>query len=501
MRLLLSLLLAAATLSTPLCANDNTATTERHTSTQLGISPLPAANEIWYTAAGKVEPSGNKSFRASITSHSYDAETGQGVICFNTKLERLCDNAFYKNTLITSVTLPNSVTEIGEAAFKGCERLESVTLGGNIEELGTDAFNSCSNLRAFYGNMASADGRCLVADNTILAFAPAGIKEYTIAEGITSIGYHAFRDCSSLLVVRIPKSLTSISTEAFHGCTSLRCVHISDIAAWCKMSLSYYSNPLSNGAYLYLNGTLVTNLVLPSSVSEISSYAFNGCKSIKSVTLHQGVSEIGSCAFSGCVSLVEVTLPNSVTIIGDTAFDGCVMLERVTLSDSLIKLGVASFKDCKSLRSIAIPKSLKVVDWRTFWGCTSLEEVTLHEGITTLEVAAFRDCSALRSITLPESLTTIKDWAFRGCKELQSITLPQSTKELGEQVFGECYALKVVYCKPTTPPNAGNNLFRSHVEDEYIDLGCPIVVPSEALDSYTSANGWSDYAAYIVSSN
>ena len=130
------------------------------------------------------------------------------------------------------------------------------------------------------------------------------IPEKIFGKPVTSIGYGAFMDCEKLKRVKIPSSITSISWYAFDDCNSLERVDISDIGAWCNIRFSLQStNPLSYAKNLYLNGKLVTDLVIPNSVTEIGEYAFYGCESLTSVKIPNSVTSIGKNAFYNCTNL------------------------------------------------------------------------------------------------------------------------------------------------------------------------------------------------------
>ncbi len=144
------------------------------------------------------------------------------------------------------------------------------------------------------------------------------ITTVTIDNGVTSIGSYAFFNCS-LTSIEIPNSVTSIGSSAFYNCSKLTAVNISDIAAWCKIAFSSeYANPLYYAHNLDLNGTLVTDLIIPSNITSINNYAFHGCSSLTSVTIPNSVTSIGSNAFSSCSSLTSIEIPNSVTSIGSS---------------------------------------------------------------------------------------------------------------------------------------------------------------------------------------
>ena len=133
--------------------------------------------------------------------------------------------AFYDCSSLTSITIPDSVTSIGSAAFSGCSSLTSVTIPDSVTTIGNNAFRGCLSLQEFIGKFASEDGRCLIIDGTLKAFAPAGLTKYTIPDSVTTIGIQAFYNCESLTIAIIGDSVTSIGECAFVYCVSLTSVY------------------------------------------------------------------------------------------------------------------------------------------------------------------------------------------------------------------------------------------------------------------------------------
>ena len=193
---------------------------------------------------------------------------------------------------LTSVTIPNSVTSIGDGAFRGCSGLTSVTIGNRVTSIGDEAFDGCSGLTsvtipdsvtsigglAFYrcsGLTSVTIGNSVTSIGDSAFYYCRGLTSVTIGNSVTSIGDWAFSGCSGLTSVTIPDSVTSIGYGAFNGCRGLTGVYITDLAKWCAIDFSGYSaNPLEYAHNLYLNNELITNLIIPDSVTSIGNYAF-----------------------------------------------------------------------------------------------------------------------------------------------------------------------------------------------------------------------------------
>lgn len=303
------------------------------------------------------------------------------------------DRAFYNCNLLTSITIPDSVTDIGVMAFYNCSSLTDISIPYSVFNIGASAFMNCSSL--------------------------------------TSVNIAGFK---------------FIGTHAFYGCTSLEAVNTTDLAIWCEMMFSNeFSNPLYYAGNLYINGMEATEITIPDRVAgSINQYAFSGCTSLTSVTLPNCVTSIYEGAFSGCSSLTQINTYN-VAYIGSRAFEGCSSLTSITLFEGITELGEFTFSGCTSLTSFTFPSvMLNIGDW-TFYNCTSLSSVIIPNGIETIGYYTFSGCSSLTSITIPDSVRTIGDGAFYDCGLLTNITLPNSIKTIGFEAFIYCDQITDVY--------------------------------------------------------
>ena len=231
------------------------------------------------------------------------------------------------------------------------------------------------------------------------------LASITIPNSVTTIGDNAFWDCSSLESITIPNSVTSIEDYAFYGCKSFKEVHISNISAWCNIEFEdYYSNPLYYAKNLYLNGELVTNLVIPTDITAIKNYAFYNCSSLESITIPNSITSIGSYAFYNCSSLASITIPNSVTSIGSCAFEDCSSLKDVQILDGVTTIGYSAFSGCTAMESLYISNTIENIGEYAFDGCNNLLDIIIgsKKAITASENIFSNDAYINACLFVPE---------------------------------------------------------------------------------------------------
>ena len=226
---------------------------------------------------------------------------------------------------------------------------------------------------------------------------PSSVSYSGTTYSVTSIGYDAFRDCSSL---------TSPVYNAY---------------VFAFMPISY------SGAY----------------------------------TIPDGIESIAGGAFSGCSSLTSVTIPNSVTSIGYEAFYECTGLTSVTISNSVTSIGDRAFCYCSSLTSVTIPNSVTSIGYDAFYRCSGLTSVTIPNSVTSIGDYAFSECYSLTFIDIPNSVTSIGRSAFQYCYGLTSVILGTSVKVIEEHAFYDCTAIETITCYSMRPPTVNNDAFWS----------------------------------------
>ena len=313
-------------------------------------------------------------------------------------------------------------------------------------------------------------------------------SDYTV----TSIGYGAFYNCSSLTSVFIPNSVTSIDDEACSWCSSLTSVTIpnsvtfigdsafSECSSLTSVSIPNSVTSIGNSVFYWCRK--LTSVTIPNSVSSIGNSAFWGCSSLTSVDIPNSVTSIGYGAFSVCSSLTSVTIPNSMTSIGDVAFWGCSSLTSVDIPNSVTSIGNSAFSECSSLTSVDIPNSVTSIGERAFEGCSSLTSIIIPNSVTSIGEWAFYSCSNLTSVTIPNSVTSIGDSAFFNCSSLTSVTIPNSVTSIGSSTFYGCSSLTSATI-PNSVTSIGESAFR------YCSSLTSVAIPN----SVTSIGEWAFY--------
>ena len=312
----------------------------------------------------------------------------------------------------TSVTYNNktySVTSIGQGAFNNCSELTSVTIPEYITSIGNNSFDFCSGLTTVTYNA-------------------------TNCTTMGSSSYPIFMYANALTTINIGNNVVSIPQYAFSGCNGLNAVYYAgNIAQWC--GITFNSQPLGFAGNLYINNELVTNLVIPTTVTEIKEKAFYCATCLTSVTIGNSVTTIGENAFYGCTGITSLSIGNSVTTVGDCAFQGCRGMTSLTIGNSLTSIGYEVFSECSGLTSITIPNSVTSIGQEAFRYCSALTSLTIGNSVASIGSRAFYNCSGLTSLTIPSSVRNIDCEAFSNCSSLTSVSIPNTVTNVCYSIF------------------------------------------------------------------
>lgn len=332
----------------------------------------------------------------SVTNIGYGAFRGSSItsIKIPNSVTRICTGAFSECAKLTSITIPDSVTEINGYAFSECTKLTNITIPKSVTCIASNTFSDCSSL-----------------------------KSVTIPNGVTSIDEGAFSDCTKLASITIPNSVTSIGKGTFSGCSSLK-------------SIMVPNGVVSIGEFAFENCSSLTNIEIPNSVTSIGWDAFSNTNWYNNHS--DGLIIVGKVLYKykGIMpNNTDIIIPEGTVAISKDAFYECNGLRSVSIPDSVTNIGEAVFDGCSNLASINLPNSITCISNNIFWGCSKLSSITIPSSVTSIGYNAFVDCSSLKSITIPDSVTSIGSNAFGGCSNLKSITTSDNISYIGEYAF------------------------------------------------------------------
>ena len=413
-----------------------------------------------------------------------------------TGLSILQSSAFYGCSNLSTIYLPNSITEIKSSAFQSCEGIKRIELPNNLRIIGVHAFDSCSSLKTIYipENILyieqEAFARCTSLEtinipkgiSTISKSTFLGCKSLSqiiIPKGITTIDETAFSGCSVLSSITLSNTITNIKDTAFKDCVKLTAIHYSGtIEEWCTKK---FSMPTTTSYNLYIDNIKIQNVNIPKIASKINDGAFAGCISISEISISDGITSIGDKSFFGCTNLKNIHIPASITSIGKSAFYGCKSLSSIIIPEGVKSIGASAFRLCTSLRNITIPSSLTSTDDQSFpiirltenpsdyrlyiyytgtleqW-CTKtwsfdadsdtqrrkydlyinnekVSNIVIPDNITSLSEGAFCGCSSIINVTISDGVNGIGRYAFEECPNLVEVTIPETVISIGYRAF------------------------------------------------------------------
>ena len=390
----------------------------------------------------------------------------------------------FTGNMIKSVIIDGDCElKIGEYAFSNCSSLERVALGGNVIEIGEYAFYRDSAIK----EIRFGEGIVELGESAF-AYTGATVSEIKLPEGLVRIDYGAF---SSMNIGKlyIPSTLESIGNYTFsranHDTTAaIEEVHIGDLETWFEIRFgdendggnsNGSANPLSVGAALFVDGELITELVIPESVTEIGARALMGYQYVTSVMLHSGVAYIGDGAFYRCGALERVyadslehwmrlefsSFEANPLINGSDLYVGGEIFTTFVIPEDMTEVIGNTFAGCTSLTDIVFHANVKEIG-DMFYQCQNIKNIYLTDlaawcGIDSYKIPRseegvdfYLDGELIVDLVIPEKVTSIKGTAFSGCKSIKSVYIHERVTYINENVFYECVNLERVELEKTT---------------------------------------------------
>ena len=408
-------------------------------------------------------------YLGSTSNDVIDIEKDFQVSGLNYEVEIIGKNAFYSSDNISSIKIPDTVTQIKEQAFYYCWSATLESLPAQLTEIGESAFSSCGS-----------------------------ITSIKIPDTVTEMGYGAFSNCINLNNIKIGTGLSLLDDAVFSGCSSLKDITI-------PYNIERIGDSVFNGC------SKLKSIKIPDTVTEMGFGAFASCSSLNNITIGTGLSLLNNNVFSGCSSLEDITIPNNIKKIGNDVFGGCSKLKFIRIPDytkdqisggpwgapkasviwkgtllvpennpkyvyeydentkegvitkyigtdadvnieqdfkslgkPVTEIGDYAFANSDTLKSVIVPSSVTKLGRDAFSSSTLLESVSLPDSLTEIGQNCFNSCGKLKNVNIPGNLKSIGASAFNRCSSIQSIELPETVNDMGSSVFSGCSSLKNV---------------------------------------------------------
>lgn len=389
------------------------------------------------------------------------------------------DYLLYKVNNCKTLTLPESLTSIGNWTFRGMAALESIVIPNAVTEMGTYAF----------------------ADDTSLKSAKLSTSCPWLKEGL-------FSECNTLQSITIPSVVTKMDGYMFTNCKSLTSATFEDGTDLIEMGygasgkdyglfrdcplktlnlgrwLSYNTEKASRSPFYYIYK--LKNLNIGENVKVIDKYMFSYCTGLETVYLPDNITSVNLWGFRGCYSLKSVRLSEKLSQVGDYGFSGCTSLDNVTFPASMTSVASNSFSDCTALRKLDLGQNLLIIGPSAFENDKALEGIEIPSTLYGLGVASFKNCTSLPYVEV-KSISSVGKEAFMGCTGLKWISLSDKTTSLGENSFAGCNNIAYVKSYATTAPEGLVNF-----PSEVVANGT-LFVPEGYEDDYTYSATWEDW--------
>ncbi len=384
------------------------------------------------------------------------------------------DDLLYKVNNCASLTLPESLTSIGDRTFAGMSKLRSIVIPNSVTAIDYSAFE----------------------DDTAL-------ESVRLSTSCPYLPKYMFSGCSGLKTITIPAVVNKMNDKMFTNCTSLTTVIFDDAPE--MIDMGYGSSEENNGLFrdcpietLYLGRRLSYNTDQPSrspfySIAELKNltlgkylkvvdkYMFSYCTGLENVYVPDNITSINMWGFRGCSALKSVRFSENLSQIGDYGFSECASLDNVTFPASMTSTSDNSFSNCSSLRNLDLGKNLLVIGPSAFENDSILSGVNIPETVYGLGVGAFKNCVSIPYVKIPKgALTTVSKESFKRCNGIEWISLSENITSLGENAFEGCTGIKYVKSYAMTPPEGlvnfpsdvetNGTLFVPEDNDEYPDV-------------------------------
>ena len=386
-------------------------------------------------------------------------------------VQEISDNCFEDNQTFTSISIPTTVTRLGNDSFNNCD-IRFIEIPESVKEIGDHCFYKCERL-----------------------------TKVSMPLSVKLMGIGCFKRCFDLVEIQLPTTVKVITEMMFSGCSELQTIEIptsvtrlENCCFWCCSSLTSISIPTSveyfgsscfgrcdqlvsidlpekpnmlffgNQIYLLTNGNLtsynipwsvdiingkeiidIEEIYIPTTVTSIGKRCFHYLEGISKIIIPTSVKRIHEEAFSRCLTIQEITIPSSVTIIENNCFYNCSNLEYVNLEAHITTLNDKIFTLCQRLKEVSLPSTIQSIGHSVFSFCYNLTKIDLPNSLTSIGRDNFSFCCSLKTITIPSSVCLIERQCFYYISSFTSITILSKDIQIKTSYFSSNDNLKEIW--------------------------------------------------------